>query len=274
MKNEKLSLAMKGKHNSPGTEFKKGCTSVRKGKHLLQSTKDLLSLSHKGQHPSTEFKKGQKMPWTAERKKRMVGKIRKKNFPFTKEELYKLYWEDNLGQNAIAQIKGISRKVVRYWMEKWQIPRRPEGNYKGSKCSAWKGGRLIEKSGYVKVWVSSDSPFFPMAKKTSPTTGHILEHRLVMAEYLGRCLLHSEIVHHKGIRYGDDIRNKSDNLIDNLELTVKGKHSKDHSKGYQDGYRQGYQDGQGTQLKELRDEIKLLQWQIKQLTESKRYGSI
>lgn len=44
-----LSQKLKGKHNSPNTEFKKGnCRSLRKGVVLTQETKDKISKSKKG----------------------------------------------------------------------------------------------------------------------------------------------------------------------------------------------------------------------------------
>lgn len=135
----------------------------------------------------------------------------------------------------------------------------PKLHPSGSAHPNWKGGR-ITKGGYVLVRLTPDNFFYPMVTKD----GYVREHRLVMAQHLGRCLQPWEIVHHKGIRH-IGIENKSDNLRDNLELTISGSHSREHSKGYRDGYRQGYQDGQTIKIEELLKQIKLLQWQIKEL---------
>ncbi len=132
-------------------------------------------------------------------------------------------------------------------------------HFSGEKNFNWKGGRHITAEGYVLVTIQRDDFFYPMRNGD----GYVLEHRLVMAKHMGRCLQSWEIVHHKGIRY-IDIRNKSDNLEDNLKLTTAGSHITEHNKGYRDGYQQGYQDGSSKQIEELRKEIKLLQWQIRE----------
>lgn len=75
------------------------------------------------------------------------------------------------------------------------------------------GERISHSCGYTQVWVSRDDFFYPMASKSS----YVLEHRLVMAKSLSRCLLPWEIVHHKnGV--------KTDNRYDNL-LLVNGGHN-------------------------------------------------
>ena len=91
-------------------------------------------------------------------------------------------------------------------------------NIFGEKHPAWKGGKF-DFNGYKLVKIYEDDFFYPMAN----TNGYVLEHRLVMAKHLGRCLQRWEIVHHKGIRHSD-IRNKSDNLIDNLQLVTDDRH--------------------------------------------------
>ena len=110
---------------------------------------------------------------------------------------------------------------------------------KGPLGACWKGGRL-KTQGYIRIWVAPDRPFAPMRD----SAGYVLEHRLVMAQHLNRCLLKSEHVHHK-----DGI--KDHNEDSNLELISQANHNV------------------LTTLCancELRKEVRLLRWQVKELT--------
>ena len=100
--------------------------------------------------------------------------------------------------------------------------------------------RLKNSFGYIMVRLSSDDPFYPMANKT----GYVREHRLVVAKRLGRCLLPKEHVHHK-----DGI--KDHNEDSNLELISPANHALLNSLCADC---------------ELRKEVRLLRWQIKELT--------
>jgi len=128
-----------------------------------------------------------------------------------------------------------------------------EGNHN------WKGGRIKTSSGYISVRLYPDNFFYPMATKA----GYVLEHRLVVAKKLGRCLQSWELVHHKGIRYSD-IRNRADNLEDNLEMTTSGSHAIEHNKGYHNGFIKGLIDGRLKQIKELKARIITMEAEIAQ----------
>jgi hypothetical protein len=78
-----------------------------------------------------------------------------------------------------------------------------EGAQPGVKNHGWRGGRTIDKDGYVLIKMP-DHPY-------ATNTGYVREHRLVMEQLLGRYLEPEEVVHHKN-------GNKADNRIENLEL--------------------------------------------------------
>lgn len=82
----------------------------------------------------------------------------------------------------------------------------------GADNPAWKGGVTYKrnKGNYVGPrYVRCPLLFLPMARKD----GYVMEHRLVMAQHLGRLLTRREVVHHQN-------HNTRDNRIENLELFV------------------------------------------------------
>jgi len=159
--------------------------------------------------------------------------------------------------------------------ERWVYPKKNEPKYKccrscgqkgkhnpigllmqgkrGKDCHNWKGGKT-HTGGYVLILLNPGDFFYPMADKSS----YVLEHRLVMAKHLNRCLQPWEMVHHKnGI--------KNDNRLENLELTINSIHLTTHNKGYQDGYQKGLLDGRLKQIRELNEMIQELQKNLKRL---------
>ena len=83
----------------------------------------------------------------------------------------------------------------------------------GPASISYKNGRTIG-CGYVYIKLIPDDFFFSMATKSH----YVLEHRLVVAKSLNRCLHKWEIVHHK-----NHIRD--DNRIENLQLISEGQHN-------------------------------------------------
>lgn len=85
----------------------------------------------------------------------------------------------------------------------------------------WRGGRCLSKEGYIHIKLQPNDFFYPMAQ----SRGYVFEHRLVMAQHLGRCLHRWEVVHHKGIKYPkNSFENKQDNRFKNLQLVTDDRH--------------------------------------------------
>jgi len=87
------------------------------------------------------------------------------------------------------------------------------GTRRGANNGSWKGGRMLDASGYVLL----KFPEHP----DSNNLGYVREHRLVMEQSIGRYLTKEEVVHHL-----NEI--KDDNRIENLELMTRTQHIDHH----------------------------------------------
>ena len=94
--------------------------------------------------------------------------------------------------------------VARYLRSKHEIRPRPIGG--GPKATNWQGGITVWQ-GYNYVWIPPDHPMAIMRAKS----GYVAEHRLVLAEKLGRALLPHETVHHINGK-------RKDNRPENLQI--------------------------------------------------------
>lgn len=106
----------------------------------------------------------------------------------------------------------------------------------GADHPRWNNGKRIHKAGYMRIKIYPDNPFYGLAG----LDGYVLEHRLVIAQFLGRLLTEEEQVHHIN-------GNKTDNRIENLYLIPRKKHKAlefglSFQQGYELGYKQGYED--------------------------------
>jgi hypothetical protein len=119
-----------------------------------------------------------------------------KSHPHT-EEWKKQHSANMMGCNNPAFGKNLPEE------RKEKIAKSLLGKYYGEKSANWAGGRNINYKGYVLI----SNYNHPYKNKH----GDVLEHRLIMEQYLGRYLTPEEEVHHiNGI--------KDDNRIENLML--------------------------------------------------------
>jgi len=126
--------------------------------------------------------------------------------------------DEGLTLTQISERVGAGRTRLKQWFLRENIPFRfQRSRPAGPGHQRYKGGRTVDKNGYVLIL----RPGHPMARGGR----YVLEHRLIVAEHIGRNLLESEVVHHKN-------GNKRDNRLENLALYHRnGDHLRDELAG-------------------------------------------
>ena len=117
-------------------------------------------------------------------------------------------WNENLSLSYIGSKVGLTAGNVARVLHDQGVKTEKRGKPTGKYAGNWKGGRRIV-DGYVKVLLQDYTPYASMRQGN----GYVLEHRLVMAEHLGRALTSDETVHHIN-------GNTTDNRIENLQLRI------------------------------------------------------
>jgi Mor family transcriptional regulator len=150
--------------------------------------------------------------------KRNGAKTRKRKLDLPKDEIKALY-ESGFSYTQIAAKYGCGYTPIITLINR-EFPEivRPKTGPQGPR---WRGGRFINRWGYVEVWIDKDDPMACMGHKVGKKKGttYVEEHRLVMARHLGRPLRPDETVHH--VR----TKEKTNNALDNLQLR-QGNHGK------------------------------------------------
>lgn len=194
---------MLGKHCTEETKRKMSLS--QKGKTLSEETKKKISLTMKGRiySPETRKKMSEKCKaWNREHTHPFLGKHH------TKEAKAKI-GEANRGRKPSLESRKKMSETHKGKKVSAKTKKKMSELHKGAKNLWWKGGRTVNKDGYVLIYM----PDHPCAFSGK----YILEHRYVMEQQLGRYLESWENVHHKnGVR--------DDNRPENLEIVVRKNH--------------------------------------------------
>jgi hypothetical protein len=123
-------------------------------------------------------------------------------------------YESGRSQEDIARELGYNQAAISSRLRQLGVLTRCSVG-RGENHPSWKGGRTVDRKGYVRVLVPDDE--LHLVTRTM-SGGYVLEHRLIMARALGRPLTKTETVHHIN-------GNHADNRLENLQLR-QGAHGK------------------------------------------------
>ena len=132
-------------------------------------------------------------------------------------------WRKNISEGMKRKWEEDPTYRARVWSDEHRLAHSADlASRRGEQANAWKGGRHPDPHGYIRITIPRDHPFAEMAQSDG-TSLRILEHRLVMAEAIGRLLTPAEVVHHRNER-------KDDNRLENLLLLKsKAEHARLHA---------------------------------------------
>ena len=150
--------------------------------------------------------------------------MRRLAIPIDATILKQMYVNQNCTIRDIARYFNVSSGVISRNLCENKIP------IKTPHELLYKGGS-INFRGYKLVSLLPTDFYYPMTNHV----GYVAEHRLIMAQYLGRCLETWELVHHMGTKYPmGSYDDKHDNRIENLELKIASNHASLHHSFYKD----------------------------------------
>lgn len=201
-------------------KYKRGELAIpTKGRHRTEEEKRKISLGNKGKTMSIESRKKMSLAkvgyvtWMEgkKHKKESIEKMRisstgKKHTQETRDKLSIIHKGKILSKETKQKISKANKGLKRSEEHKLK--------YRGKNKHSWKGGRIIDKSGYILV----QKPEHPFSNKS----GYVREHRLVIEKHLGRYLEPGEVVHHLD-------GNESNNNLSNLHFfSNPSEHTKYH----------------------------------------------
>jgi Mor family transcriptional regulator len=143
------------------------------------------------------------------------GPAHNRQFTDEQEARFVGAYQAGASQTEIAAEYGVSQSAIARVLHRHRIPGR--GNRaRVDRHGRWVGGRVTyrNRGGYIGLRLQLDDPFISMVS----SNGYVMEHRYVMAKFLGRPLDPSETVHHIN---GDC----ADNRLENLQLR-SGRHGR------------------------------------------------